>query len=396
MYIKEKVSKWGRPPWSQSLPLAFFPWQSLCSLAMRAPASSRLFLTSSWVYSILDSSIRISKVTPASAWTYCSVKFHKGSPEDVDFESEHGTHVTMSGHNTGLLCPQICNNEPAIISNICLRNWSYFLLLLRSVGSIAIASVLFLILERCHFFFFFIGPDKSFSIVLVLVKNLLFVSRIFVYYFSVFNFIYFSPIYFIIFSFCFLGWFCSPYLIYHGGELRLLVLHFSFSKPYPSRLCAWGIRRGWPMISGPCVLPAASGSAPRCLPLPPVRVLVCLFLVVFLGFRVVLNKESRTEESPSCLDHLGFGFESPFLPGPQTRAVTSRCSQRIWPRTPACAKAGNGSSAYLRLGAGAKWKRPPWPSGMPKTYLGFWVSGHCRPDPKGLMCGCRSLGPFLW
>lgn len=69
------------------------------------------------------------------------------------------------------------------------------------------------------------------------------------------------------------------------------------------------------MISSPCVLPAASGPEPGCLPLPPVRVIaLLLFLVVFLGVRVVLNRKSRTEESPS-------------LPEPQTRAVTSRCSQ---------------------------------------------------------------------
>lgn len=83
------------------------------------------------------------------------------------------------------------------------------------------------------------------------------------------------------------------------------------------------------MISSSCVLPAASGPEPGCLPLPPVRALaLLLFLVVFLGVRVVLNRESRTEESPSCLEHLGRGFESPSLPEPQTRAVTSRCSQR--------------------------------------------------------------------
>lgn len=46
------------------------------------------------------------------------------------------------------------------------------------MGSIAIAPVLFLILEMCHFFSF-ISVDKGFSIVLVFVKNLLFVSRIF-------------------------------------------------------------------------------------------------------------------------------------------------------------------------------------------------------------------------
>lgn len=101
------------------------------------------------------------------------------------------------------------------------------------------------------------------------------------------------------------------------------------------------------MISGPCVLPAALGPEPRCLPLPPVRVLVCLYLVVCLGVRVVLNRESRADESPSCLDHLGFGFESPSLPGPQTRAVTSRSSQRACPSTPAGAKAGSGSLACL-------------------------------------------------
>lgn len=78
------------------------------------------------------------------------------------------------------------------------------------------------------------------------------------------------------------------------------------------------------MISGPYVLPAASGPEPGCLPLPPVRVLVCLYLVVCLGVRVVLNREGRADKSPSCLDHL----ESPSLPGPQTRAVSSRRSQR--------------------------------------------------------------------
>ncbi|KAM7125604.1 uncharacterized protein WM277_017840 [Molossus nigricans] len=32
----------------------------------------------------------------------------RGSPEDRDLESEQGTQVTMSGHHTGLLCPQTC------------------------------------------------------------------------------------------------------------------------------------------------------------------------------------------------------------------------------------------------------------------------------------------------
>ncbi|XP_049725264.1 signal-regulatory protein beta-1-like isoform X4 [Elephas maximus indicus] len=55
----------------------------------------------------MDYSIRIRNITPEDAGTYFCVKFRKGSPEDVEFESGPGTEVTVSAKPSPLvvLCP---------------------------------------------------------------------------------------------------------------------------------------------------------------------------------------------------------------------------------------------------------------------------------------------------